>query len=441
MKKQYTRRDFLRDAAVTGIGVWIGTESQAQNRPKSPNDQIHFACVGVGGKGDSDSDDAARFGTIVAICDVDEDTLNKKAQQYPSAKKYTDYRKMFDEMGHQIDACTVSTPDHSHAPATAIALHLGKHVYTQKPLAHSIYECRRLGELARRMRVATQMGNQGTADNSMRQNAYRVRAGALGTVREVHVWTNRPIWPQGIERSAEKPVPPNLHWDLWLGPAPARPYGDNYHPFAWRGWWDFGTGALGDMACHTVNLPFMALDLKNPISVLATTTPDNHDSYPQASKIVYAFAANRLHPPLTMTWYDGGNLPPRDLIPSALLPPSGQMPDSGSLIIGDKGTLYTPGDYGGGGQIAGGVDVGNVPFRVAGPLGRVRARHSRGRAGHLQLPRLCLAPGGDDSAGQRGSLGGGPEGGMGLQESAGHEQPRRRRPSRSHRPADLSVGL
>src|SRR5579871_1550120 len=272
---------------------------------------------------------------------------------------------MLDEMGRQVDACTVSTPDHSHAPATAMALHLGKHVYTQKPLAHSIYECRRLGELARRMRAATQMGNQGTADNSMRQNAYRVRAGALGAVREVHVWTNRPIWPQGGERSATKPVPATLHWDLWLGPAPVRPYGDNYHPFSWRGWWDFGTGALGDMACHTVNLPYMALELNNPISVLATTSADNHDSYPQASKIVYEFAANHLHPPLTMTWYDGGNLPPKELIPAALLPKSGQMPDSGSLIIGDKGVLYTPGDYGGGGQIVGGVDVGDVPYPVS----------------------------------------------------------------------------
>ena len=171
MSMQHSRRDFLRTAAVTGFGVWIGTEALAQDNPKSPNDKLNFACIGVGGKGDSDSNDAARFGNIVAICDVDEDTLNKKGQRYPDAKKYTDYRKMYDEMGKQIDAVTVSIPDHSHAPATALALHMGKAAYTQKPLAHSIYECRQLANLAQRMKVVTQMGNQGTADYSMRKNA------------------------------------------------------------------------------------------------------------------------------------------------------------------------------------------------------------------------------------------------------------------------------
>jgi predicted dehydrogenase len=374
MGDQQSRRDFLRTAALTGIGVWVGTEVRAQNNPKSANDKLNFACIGVGGKGDSDSSDAARFGNIVAICDVDQNALNSKAMQkddqgntpFANAKKYTDYRKMFDEMGKQIDGVTVSIPDHSHAPATAIALHLGKAAYTQKPLAHSIYEARQLGMLARRMKVATQMGNQGTADNSMRKNAYKVRAGALGAVKEVHVWTNRPIWPQGIERPAEKPVPDYLNWDLWLGPAPVRPYGDGYHTFAWRGWWDFGTGALGDMACHTVNLPYMALNLRNPLSVKATSSGTNHDSYPKSSQIVFEFppamVAGKPRPALTMTWYDGGNLPPKDLWPTDLLPESGQLPDSGSLIIGDKGKLYTPGDYGGGGHIIDGVDVGEVTF-------------------------------------------------------------------------------
>ena len=357
-----SRRDFLRAATLTGFGVWIGVDARSQTNPKSPNEKINFACIGVGGKGDSDSEDASQFGNIVALCDVDADALIKKALQFPKAKKYADYRKMFDEMGREIDACTVSTPDHSHGPATALALHLGKHVYTQKPLAHSIYECRRLGELAREKRVATQMGNQGTANNGMRQNAYRVRAGGLGTVREVHVWTNRPIWPQGVDRSAEKPVPANLDWDLWLGPAAVRPYGDNYHPFAWRGWWDFGTGALGDMACHTVNLPFMALDLLNPTSVMATSSGTNYDSYPKASQITYTFPANHRRPALTMVWYDGGNLPPRDLIPQALAPKNGELPSSGSLIVGDKGKLYTPGDYGDGGIFDGGVEVGTVAF-------------------------------------------------------------------------------
>jgi predicted dehydrogenase len=273
---------------------------------------------------------------------------------------------MYDEMGKDIDAVTVSTPDHSHGPATAIALHLGKAAYTQKPLAHSIHECRKLSELAHKMKVVTQMGNQGTADNSMRKNAYRVRAGAIGTVREVHVWTNRPIWPQGIDRGPELPVPPNLSWDLWLGPAKERPYAENYHTFAWRGWWDFGTGALGDMACHTVNLPFMALDLRNPLSVVASCSGHNKDSYPKSSKIIYEFPAaavdGKQRPAVTMIWYDGGYLPSKELIPADWLPESGRIPSSGSLIIGDKGKLYTPGDYGGGGHIVDGDPMETVNF-------------------------------------------------------------------------------
>jgi predicted dehydrogenase len=374
MSDQQSRRDFLRNAALTGMGVWVGVSARAQDNPKSANEKLNFACIGVGGKGDSDSWDASRFGNIVAICDVDENALNNKANQkddkgntpFAKAKRYRDYRKMFDEMGKQIDAVTVSIPDHSHAPATAIALHLGKAAYTQKPLSHSVYECRQLAMLARKYKCATQMGNQGTADNSMRKNAYKVRAGALGTVTEVHVWTDRPIWPQGIDRPPTKPVPSYLDWDLWLGPAPVRPYGDGYHTFAWRGWWDFGTGALGDMACHTVNLPFMALDLRYPTSVVATSSGTNHDSYPKSSKIIYEFPPTTIdgkpRPALTMTWYDGSNLPPKDLIPQDLLPENGKVPISGSLIIGDKGKLYTPGDYGGGGHIVDGNDVGEVAF-------------------------------------------------------------------------------
>ncbi len=365
MTNDQSRRDFLRTTAVTAFGVWAGTEAQGQAKPKSANEQLSFACIGVGGKGDSDSSDAGRFGNVIAICDVDENTLNRKGQQFPKAKKYADYRKMYDEMGKEFDGVTVSTPDHSHGPATAMALHMGKACYTQKPLAHSIYECRQLGMLARKMKVATQMGNQGTADNTLRSNAYKIRAGALGKVTSVHVWTNRPIWPQGIDRPAEKPVPANLNWDLWIGPAKMRPYGDGYHTFAWRGFWDFGTGALGDMACHTVNMPFMALDLRNPVSVVATSSGTNHDSYPKSAKITFEFAANKDRPAVTMVWYEGGNLPPKELIPAELLPEDGKVPSSGSLVIGDKGVLYTPGDSGSGGHIIGGVDVGSVKYPVS----------------------------------------------------------------------------
>lgn len=357
-KQRGTRRDFLRATAVSGVGLWAANAALAQDTAgKSPNDRLNFACVGVGGKGDSDTADAARFGNVVAVCDVDENTLAGAVKKYPNARPYTDFRRMLDEMGKSVDAVTVSTPDHTHAPAAAMAMRMGKHCFCQKPLTHTIYEARRLGEIAREMKVATQMGNQGTADNGMRKNAALVRAGALGVVKEVHVWTNRPIWPQGQARPAAALPPPNLHWVQWLGPAPFRPYGPGYHTFAWRGWWDFGTGALGDMACHTVNLPFMALDLRDPTSVVAQTSGHNRDSYPKSSQIRFEFPANGKRPALALFWYDGGKLPPPGIVPGV-----DKLSDSGSLIVGDKGKLYTPGDYGGGGRFIDAVDVGNPPF-------------------------------------------------------------------------------
>jgi predicted dehydrogenase len=362
MSNRSSRREFLRNSAFTGIGIWVVDKSWAQGN-QTPNERVNFGCIGVGGKGDSDTADAARLGNVVAICDVDENTLNQAAAKYPNAKPFRDYRKMLEVMGKQIDAVTVSTPDHHHATAASLAMQMGKHCFTQKPLTHSIYEARRLGDLARRMRVATQMGNQGTAGSGLRKDAALVQAGVLGRVTEVHVWTNRPIWPQGVDRPAQAPVPSNLDWELWLGPAPKRPYGPGYHGFAWRGWWDFGTGALGDMACHTVNMPFMALDLRDPISVVAQTSGHNKDSYPRSSRIVYQFPANRKRGPLTMTWYDGGQLPPKELFTGGKfedLIADGKIPDSGSLIVGAKDKLYTPGDYGGGGRF-----IYNDPAPVA----------------------------------------------------------------------------
>jgi predicted dehydrogenase len=349
-----TRRELLKSAAYTGIGIYVVNPTWGQD--KSPNERVNFGCIGVGGKGDSDTADAARLGNVVAICDVDDRTLEAAAQRYPNAKKYNDYRKMLEEMGNSIDAVTVSTPDHHHAIASSMAMRMGKHCFCQKPLTHSIYEARRLGEIARSKKLATQMGNQGTADSSMRRSAAVVRSGALGTVKEVHVWTNRPIWPQGIERPAPVPVPAQLHWDLWLGPAPERPYAPGYHTFAWRGWWDFGTGALGDMACHTVNLPFNALDLRNPTSVEAKSGGHNKDSYPKWSVITFEFPANAHRPGITMTWYDGGEMPSQDILNVE------KASDSGSLIVGDMAKLYTPGDYGGGGRILGQSSMPDVPF-------------------------------------------------------------------------------
>jgi predicted dehydrogenase len=342
----------LQTTAVAGVGYWAAASVRAQSN--SPNEQIRFACIGVDGKGSSDSGDAARHGEIVAICDIDDQKLDaaSKREKFAKAKRYNDYRKMLDEMRDQIDAVTVSTPDHSHAPASAMAMRLGKHCFCQKPLTHDIWEARRLGEIAREMKVATMMGNQGTAENGVRKASAIVQAGTLGAVTEVHIWTNRPIWAQGGPRPEPVAVPEYVHWDLFLGPAPERPYARGYHPFAWRGWWDFGTGALGDMACHTVNMPFMALNLRDPISVAAETSGHNQDSYPKWSRIRFEFPELSGRAPVVMYWYDGGERPEPSIFLSGKFPTSTdregnpRIHESGALLIGEKGHLFSGGDYG-----------------------------------------------------------------------------------------------
>jgi len=340
MRNKNSRRDFLKVSAATGVGFWTASTSQLVFSD-SPNEQIQYACIGVGGKGNSDSNDCGRTGKVVAICDVDERTLEKKAARYPEAKKYFDYRTMLDEMGEKVDAVTVSTPDHNHAPAAAMALRMKKHCFVQKPLTHTISEARVLGELAKQHGVATIMGNQGTANAALRKAAAVIQMGTLGKVTEVHVWTNRPIWPQGTDGPKdEPPVPKWLHWDQWIGPAPYRPYSPGYHPQNWRGFWAFGTGALGDMACHTVNMPFMALELKNPTSIQAETSGHNGDSYPSWSVIDFEFPERNGRPPVQFTWYDGGKRPADHYFPGVE-----EINVAGCLVVGEKGTLYSPGDY------------------------------------------------------------------------------------------------
>jgi predicted dehydrogenase len=334
----HSRRAFLKSTAAVGAGFWVSGRARAQT-PKSPNEVLRFACIGIDGKGDEDSKDVARQGDVVAICDIDDRTVAKAAETFPNAAKFNDYRQMFDQMAGSIDAVTISTPDHTHAVMTAMAMRLGKHCFTQKPLTHTIYEARRLGEIARETKVATQMGNQGSAESTLRKAVAQIQAGSLGTVKEVHVWTDRPKWPQGIGRVADATPPAGVHWDLWLGPAPARPYGPLYHPFAWRGWWEFGTGALGDMACHTVNMPFLALDLRNPVAVTAEHPGHNGETYPKKSTIKFEFAATEKRPALLMIWYDGGNKPPAELFEGR------DRAETGSLVVGEKGKLYSPGSY------------------------------------------------------------------------------------------------
>ncbi len=346
MAQSKGRRRFLKGAAAVGAGYWVaGGVSRAED--KAANERIRFACIGIGGKGSSDSGDAARHGDVVAICDTDETRLKGAEKRFPGAKAFSSYREMFKSMGKEFDAVTVSTPDHNHAAATMLALKSGKHAFTQKPMTHAIYEARMLGKVARENKLATQMGNQGTANSNLRKSAAIVQSGALGKVTEVHVWTNRPIWPQGGPRPDAKPVPEFLDWEDWIGPAPMRPYADGYHPFAWRGWWDFGTGALGDMACHTFNMPFMALNLRDPVSVEAETSGHNRDSYPKWSVITFQFPKTDKRDAVKVMWYDGGKRPD-----PALFDGKG-VSNTGSLIVGEKGKLHSEGDYGGGYKMIG----------------------------------------------------------------------------------------
>ena len=358
MSHQPTRRKFLKTTAAAGVGYFVAA-GVSPKQSRAAIETINFACIGVGGKGSSDSNDAGRSGNIVAACDIDAKRLDESrvVRKFTKARKFYDWRKMLDEVGKSIDAVTVSTPDHTHAPAAAHAMQLGKHCFVQKPLTHTLYEARFLSKLARDNKLATQMGNQGTAHDGLRKAAALIQAGAIGNVSEVHVWTNRPVWPQSKDIKIPTPeVPEYVHWDEWIGAAEMRPYSPAYHPFKWRGFWDFGTGALGDMACHTMNMPFMALDLRNPTSVQATTAGHDNNVYPAWSEITYEFPANDKRGALKLFWYDGGKLPPDSLF-------GGKKPkNSGCLIIGDKGRVYTPDDYGAQFQLSGGAEEKDVTF-------------------------------------------------------------------------------
>ncbi|HTL57429.1 MAG TPA: Gfo/Idh/MocA family oxidoreductase [Candidatus Limnocylindrales bacterium] len=349
-----SRREFLKRTSVaTGAAAFsfpfVGNVLGA-------NERINVACIGVGGKGDSDSSDAGSCGgNIVAMCDVDSNTLDHKAKQFPNAKKFNDYRKLFDQMEKEIDAVTVSTPDHNHGLAAANAMARGKHCFCQKPLTQTVFEARTLRRLASEKKLATQMGNQGSSETGLRRAVEVVQAGVIGKPLELHVWTNRPIWPQGIERPAgSDPVPESLNWDAWLGPAAERPYKkDVYHTFKWRGWYDFGTGALGDMACHTVNMPFRALKLGYPTAVeLEMASRVFPETFPLTSRLRFEFPEREGLPPVKFWWYDGNpNEAFKPIRPTAdvtkeIVATLGKLPESGALIVGEKGKLFSPDDYG-----------------------------------------------------------------------------------------------
>ncbi|MBI2298667.1 MAG: Gfo/Idh/MocA family oxidoreductase [Armatimonadetes bacterium] len=333
------RRRFVQLSATAGLAFWTGIR-RADGDPV-PEQKLNVGCIGCGGRGWGDVEGVSSQ-NVIALCDVDDRQMGNAVGRFPNARRFKDFRKMLEEVP-EIEAVTVATPDHTHAAATVMAMRMGKHVYTEKPLVRTVHEARTVRRLAlENPKLATQMGNQGTANGQLRTSVEVVRSGALGTVTEAHVWTNRPVWPQGIDRPAKpENVPEGLDWDLWLGPAPVRPYRHEYLPFAWRGWFDYGTGALGDMACHTLNMPFMALELGYPSSVDVWAQSTQHaESFPSWSILTYEFPARGDKPPVRLTWYDGGRTPPEELFMGE------PVIDSGSLLIGDKGTLYSPHDYG-----------------------------------------------------------------------------------------------
>jgi predicted dehydrogenase len=346
------RRTFLIQSALAGAaGPFLIHAAPAAARPRvdSPNEKVRFACIGVGGKGESDTNDAGEHGEIVALCDIDDQMMNKMAEKFPNAKRFYDYRRMLETMGDQIDAVTVSTPDHTHAPASIMAMRMGKHCFCQKPLTWSVEEARMMRELAAEKKLCTQMGNQGTADDGFRRGVEVIRSGILGPIKEIHVWTNRPIWPQGLGRPQETPgIPNHIHWYEFLGSAPDRPYHKAYHPFAWRGWLDFGTGALGDMACHTINVAAMALELFDPetIEVVETSGIVAKETYPVWSIIRTHFGARNGRGPLTMTWYDGGEKLPESKRAFKDMLHGEEVPESGLLLVGEKGSFFSKNDYG-----------------------------------------------------------------------------------------------
>ncbi|HZW32665.1 MAG TPA: Gfo/Idh/MocA family oxidoreductase [Isosphaeraceae bacterium] len=315
----------------------------------APSERINVAGIGAGGMGGGDISMVSRLGAnIVALCDVDEQRAGGTFKAFPKAQKYKDFRKMLDREAHRIDAVTVGTPDHIHAVAAMAAIRAGKHVYCQKPLTHTLRECRELTKAAHQAGVATQMGNQGHATEGARLTNEWIQAGIIGEVREVHVWSDRAgrLWKQGIGRPRETPpVPSTLDWDLWLGPVHHRPYHPAYAPVSWRGWWDFGTGALGDMGCHIIDHPVWALRLGSPQLVEARATLDgsfldgdrpNFETYPVAAIIYYDFPARGALPPVRMTWYEGGLMPPAP----REMPIDQRLPDNGALYVGSKGKMY-----------------------------------------------------------------------------------------------------
>ncbi len=355
--KSLNRRRFISTSAGVAGGAFIAPNILRSHTAESPNNKLRIACIGVGGKGESDSNAASEGNDIVAIVDVDQSHLDKAKQKYPGAEVFTDYRKMFEVMGDKIDAVTVSTPDHTHFPAAMLAVARKKHVMVQKPMCNTIWEVRELHKAAKTAGVVTQMGNQGRTMEGQRLAKEWVDQGAIGTLKEIRLWTNRPIWPQGPLKKVEVPAPANLDWNIWLGVEPSEPYfefdlspedakkakkGKSVHPFNWRGWWQFGSGALGDMGCHIMDSSFSILHQAIPVKIEAESSEISDTCAPVWSNLKYHFAATDQHPALVVSWNDGikdgkPNKPERDeRVPQETF----DKASSGMMFIGTEGVIF-----------------------------------------------------------------------------------------------------
>lgn len=340
------RRQFLSGLAAASAFTIVPRHVLGGAAGPAPSDKLNIAAIGVGGMGRENLKNMTSE-NIVALADVDWEHAKETFETYPDARRYKDFRLMLEEQRDVIDAVVIATPDHTHAVASAAAMQLGKHVYTQKPLTHTVYEARVLADMAKEKKLVTQMGNQGHSGEEIRLETEWLQGGAIGDVTEVHIWTDRPVWPQGIyNRPAKMELKQGLDWDLWIGPMRYRDYNEIYHPFKWRGWWDFGCGALGDMGCHFIDHPWTALKLTYPTSVNASFSMDFTDediwqklplgeTFPKASIVTYNFPAREGKPALKLTWYDGGLQPPR---PDEL-EPNRRMPTNGAIYVGSKGKL------------------------------------------------------------------------------------------------------
>src|SRR6516162_6637996 len=346
MAQKLNRRQVLASMGAMGAGA-LGLDGlSALADGRASDAKLNLAVVGCGGQGFENLGQVSGE-NIVALCDVDEHRAAEAFKKHPKAKRFRDYRKMFDDMRGQIDAVVVSTPDHMHAPISLLAMEMGKHVYCEKPLTWGIDEARRMAKLAKEKGLATQMGTQGMACDQSRKGIEVIRSGVLGKVTDLHVWTDRPAkwWPQGIERPKdEPPVREGLDWDLWLGVAPDRPYNPAYCPFVWRGWKDFGTGAVGDMGIHNAAMPFAALQLGAPAAAEVIKAAElKAETFPAWSTLKVKFAARDGRGPVTLYWYDGGKKPPADLIRGR------KLAANGAIVVGTKGTLssveWTGGDW------------------------------------------------------------------------------------------------